>query len=121
MSFLRDRVKSFGYALAGLRVLISSQRNAQIHFLATLVVIVAGFYAELEAIEWAILTLTISAVVAAEALNTAIEFLADAAVPEQHPLIGKAKDVAAGAVLLTALAALVVGVLVFAPRLRGHP
>ena len=98
-------------------MLVRTQHNARIHLAATAIVVVGGWLSEFTTAEWMLLTLTIAMVFMAEALNTAIEFVADAAVPGQHPLIEKAKDVAAGAVLLTAVAAVIVGVLLFGPRL----
>lgn len=118
MTFFRDRGKSFGFALRGLRVLVRTQHNARIHLAASASVVAGGWLSEFTLSEWVLLTLTIALVFMAEALNTAIEFVADAAVPGQNPLIEKAKDVAAGAVLLAAVAAVIVGVLLFGPRLR---
>lgn len=117
MGFLQGRVASFGYAFTGIAILVRTQRNAQIHLMATLIVTVAGFTAGLTSTEWGLISLSLAGVWITEALNTAIEFLADAAVPEQHPLIGNAKDVAAGGVLLAAVNAVVVGVVVFGSRL----
>lgn len=117
MTLFRDRYRSFGFALRGLGVLVRTQHNARIHLAATASVVVGGWLSEFTTAEWMLLTLTIAMVFVAEALNTAIEFVADAAVPGEHPLIEKAKDVAAGAVLLTAVAAVIVGTLLFGPRL----
>ena len=96
--------------------LLLGQPNARIHLLATLGVVVLGLYFDVSRVEWCVLVLAITAVWCAEGLNTALELLADAAVPARHPLIAKAKDVAAGAVLLTAIGAAVVGVLVLWPH-----
>ena len=111
------RIRSFGHAFAGLRTLLTEQHNARIHLAATIVVLVAGLYFEVSRGDWLVLLLTIALVWLAEALNSALEYLCDAAVPEHHPLIGKAKDVAAAGVLLCAGIAVVVAVLVFAPYL----
>jgi diacylglycerol kinase (ATP) len=81
------------------------------------VVIGLGFYFNINRTEWALVALAVGTVWSAELANTAIEALTDLVSPEYHPLAGKAKDVAAGAVLLAAFAALVVGALIFAPRL----
>jgi len=113
----RDRARSFKHAFAGIWVLLSTQHNAWIHALATVVVVVAGLLAELAAWEWCAVVFAIVGVWVAEAFNTALEFLADAAQPEIHPLVKKAKDVAAGAVLLAAVGAVVVGMVVFGARL----
>jgi len=95
--------------------MIRCQRNAWIHAAATLVVLAAAFALRVSAADWCWIVLAISIVWTAEALNTAFEFLADAASPEFHPLVRDAKDVAAGAVLLTAIAAAVIAVIIFWP------
>lgn len=99
-------------------MLLRTQINARIHVVAAVVVVFVGAWLEIGVRDWTLLVLAIAMVVVAEGLNTAIEFLADAAVPEHHLLIKHAKDVAAGAVLLASIAAAVVGLLVFAPYLR---
>ena len=111
------RLQSFVYAARGIRTLLGSQHNAWIHVAATLIVVVAGCALGVARSEWLALVLAMTLVWSAEAFNTAVEFLSDAASPELHPLIEKAKDVAAGAVLICALGALVVGALVFVPHL----
>jgi len=113
---LTQRLRSFRYALAGLRTLLRTQHNAWIHAAATVAVIAAGGYFALSATEWLWLVLAMTLVWTAEAFNTALELLADAVTREQHPLIGQAKDVAAGAVLISALGALLIGVLVLGPH-----
>jgi diacylglycerol kinase (ATP) len=117
---LAARLRSFLYAGRGVWILLRSQHNSWIHATATALVVVAGFAFEVSRAEWLALVLAMTLVWSAEAFNTAIELLSDAAQPEFHPLIEKAKDVAAGAVLLCALGALAVGLLVFAPRLSGR-
>jgi diacylglycerol kinase (ATP) len=114
---LNKRIKSFGYAIQGIRVMFATQVNAQIHLVAVLLVTAAGFWFQLSRTEWCILLLTFGGVLTAEAMNTALEFLTDLASPDHHPLAGKAKDVAAGAVLLTAIAAIGVGILIFLPKI----
>ena len=111
------RLRSFVYAGRGIWTLLRSQHNSWIHAAATLLVVLAGISCGVSRSEWLALVLATTLVWSAEACNTAIEFLADAAQPEFHPLIEKAKDVAAGAVLLCALGALAVGILVFGPHL----
>ena len=97
--------------------MIRCQHNAWLHAVATVVVLTAAFLLGISAADWCWIVLAISIVWTAEALNTAFEFLADAASPEFHPLVKDAKDVAAGAVLLTAIAATVIGGIVFWPYL----
>lgn len=112
-----DRLRSFAYAWSGLGVLLRTQHNAWIHAVATVLVIGVALYVGVNAYEWLWLVLAMALVWMAEAFNTALELLADAITREQHPLIGRAKDVAAGAVLIAALGALIIGALVLGPHL----
>ncbi|MFC1765238.1 diacylglycerol kinase family protein [Planctomycetota bacterium] len=109
------RLKSFDYALRGVLLMLKSQHNAWLHAVATLTVVVTGRCLGLTSSEWCWLVLAIMAVWTAEALNTALEFLADVASPEFHPLVEKAKDVAAGAVLISATGSTVIALLVIGP------
>jgi diacylglycerol kinase (ATP) len=110
------RIRSFAYAGRGLRTLLASQHNARVHALATVAVVAAGLWLGLTRFEWLAIVLAVVVVWAAEALNTAFEFLCDVASPQFHPLVARAKDVAAGAVLICALGALVTAAFVFAPH-----
>lgn len=110
---IKERIESFRYAFKGVQTLIKTQHNAWVHVLATVIVIGAGLYFQISDEHWIMVLLATSLVWVAEALNTAMEFLCDATIPEFHPLIEKAKDVAAGAVLISAFAALLVGVIIF--------
>lgn len=112
---LHARIKSFSYAIKGIKTLFASQINARIHLLAMCITIGAGFFFGVNRTEWIILTACITLVLAAEAFNTAIEFLTDLASPDFHPLAAKAKDTAAAAVLICAIGAVVIGLLVFIP------
>lgn len=114
---LSARVDSFRDALRGIGAMLATQRNAWIHAVATLAVVGLGFALAIDRGEWLAVVLAIMAVWTAEGLNTAFEALCDVASPEFHPLVARAKDVAAGAVLIAAIGALVIGVLVFGPRL----
>lgn len=109
------RLRSIRYALEGLLLLLKTQYNAWIHLLATIIVVLAGFYYEITATHWAIITLTIISVWVAETLNTAFEYLCDVTNPEFHPLVKKAKDISAGAVLISALGAIIIGLIIFLP------
>lgn len=109
------RIRSFKYAFSGIGIMIQSQHNAWLHTLATSLVIGAGLFLQITRLEWNWLILAIMAVWSAEALNTAFEFLADATTTSYHPLIGKAKDVAAGAVLIAAIGSVIIGLLIFSP------
>ena len=113
----RRRVASFGHAGRGVWAALRSEVHLRFHAVATVAVVGLGFYYKLARLEWALLALAVAGVWTAELLNTAIETLTDLASPSFHPLAGRAKDVAAGAVLLAALGALVVGALVFGPHL----
>lgn len=99
--------------------MIVSQQNAWIHVFATVSVIVAGMWCGLTIAEWCWVVLAITLVWAAEALNTALEFLTDLASPDFHPLAAKAKDIAAGGVLVTAMGSVVIGILIFGPYLMN--
>lgn len=114
---LKARLNSVRCALAGLRTLLRTQHNAWIHAVATLLVLGAGVYFGVSLAEWCWLVLAITLVWMAEALNTALEFLADAVTREPHPLIGQAKDLAAAAVLIATIGALIIGLLVLGPHL----
>jgi diacylglycerol kinase len=113
------RIRSFQCAFKGIWIMIQSQHNAWIHALATALVVGAGFFFRIAAHEWNWIILAVMAVWTAEALNTAFEFLADATNLTFHPLIGKAKDVAAGAVLLAAIGSAAIGLLVFLPHVMS--
>ncbi|QFU74905.1 diacylglycerol kinase family protein [Halioglobus maricola] len=115
MSWLAQRIESFGHAIRGVRTLLLEEHHAQLHLLATLIALTAGGLLGISRADWQVLILTIAMVWLAEGLNTALEHLCDAAVPEHHSLIGKAKDVAAGSVLITAGFAVVMGALIFLP------
>jgi diacylglycerol kinase (ATP) len=109
------RIRSFRYAIAGIFRMIHCQHNAWIHAATTLVALAVALLLHISAGDWCWIILAISTVWTAEAVNTAFEFLADAASPEFHPLVRDAKDVAAGAVLITTLSAVIIGIIVFWP------
>ena len=111
------RLRSVWCALNGVVIMLRSQHNAWIHAFATVTVCAAGLLVGLSASEWCWIVLAIVAVWTAEALNTAFEFLTDVASPTFHPIAGKAKDVAAGAVLISAAGSVVIGMIIFGPRL----
>lgn len=111
------RIRSVKHAIDGIAEMLRGQHNAWVHLVATLCVLFAGTAFGISKIEWAILILAIVMVWVAEALNTAFEFLCDVASPEFHPMVKKSKDVAAGAVLLSAIGAFSIGAIVFVPYL----
>ena len=96
-------------------MLIRTQHNMWIHLLATLTVIACGIVFKISHIEWMAIIFAIMIVWLAEAMNTAVEFLADSITEEYHPLIEKAKDVAAGGVLIASTGAAVIGIIIFEP------
>ena len=114
---IRRRLNSVHFALKGVTDLVKSQPNARIHLFATTLVIIAGFYFNISRIEWIAVIFCIAMVFSLEAVNTALEYLTDLVSPEHHPLAGKAKDVAAAAVLIAVIGAVAVGLLVFIPHL----
>lgn len=116
-SFLHRRLASFRYAFVGIRWLFATQVHAWLHLAATVGVIAAGIWFSVSSIEWCLLVLATGLVWVAEAINTAIEFAVDVASPERNRLAGMAKDIAAGAVLLSAVTAAITGLLIFGPRL----
>ncbi|MEQ1745623.1 MAG: diacylglycerol kinase family protein [Saprospiraceae bacterium] len=109
-------LNSFRYALHGLADLFRTQPNARFHLVASVAVVAAGFWLEISRLEWIAVVLCMALVIALEAINTALEYLTDVVSPDYHPLAGKAKDVAAAAVLVAAVGAAVVGGLVFLPK-----
>lgn len=114
---IRGRLASFRHAIVGVKTLVAETHNARLHLLATVLVLSAGLYLDVGRGDWLALVITLALVWLAEAMNSALEYLCDAAVPEQHPLIGKAKDVAAAGVLICSGFAVVVALLVFLPYL----
>lgn len=113
----RKRLRSFRYAFNGICLLISKEHNAWIHCFAAVCVVIAGFLLEISKMEWIACVIVIGAVLAAEAVNSAVEALADFVSPEYNEAIKRTKDLAAGAVLLMAIAAAVVGGIIFFPKL----
>jgi diacylglycerol kinase len=111
------RLESFKYAFQGIADLFRTQPNTRIHLAAAIAVVTTGSLLGLQATEWAVIAVCIAMVFAAEALNTAIEYLTDLASPEYHLLAGKAKDAAAGGVLFAAMGAATAGLFIFVPKL----
>lgn len=119
LAWVVGRKRSFGYAINGLCTLYR-ETNARIHAVASGLVFALGAVLGLRPLEWTLLAIAATVVWVAEALNTALEALSDATVPEHNPHIAVAKDVAAGAVLLASLGAIAVGLLVFVPHLAAR-
>ena len=115
----RARLKSFTYAGDGLRALFRTEHNAWIHLVLTLAAKIMGFVLGVSRGEWLALLITFALVWLAEIFNTCIEKIMDFVTEERHPQIKIIKDLAAAAVLISALAALTVGLLIFLPKLMG--
>lgn len=111
----KKRGKSFVYAWQGLTTLVRNEHNARIHLVVAALVLIAGMFFDITAIEWCLIVLAIGLVISAEALNSAIETLADKITEEYDPLIGRAKDFGAAAVTVMALAAAIIGLIIFLP------
>ena len=113
----KKQIRSFGYAWKGLRQCIGKEQNLSFHLITTIIVIGAWILFDITRTEWMIIILCIGMVVAAELFNTAIERLVDLVSPERHPIAGQVKDIAAGAVLVCAVAAAIIGGIIFIPYL----
>lgn len=114
---ITDRFKSFKYAFAGLKTLFIEEHNARIHLIATLAAIILGFVLKISLNEWIVLIMVIGLVFICELINTSLEAIADFASPGKHPQIKKVKDLAAASVLISALVALIVGFIIFCPKI----
>ena len=114
---LKKRFKSFGYAFNGLRLLISEEHNARIHLIAAIVAVMAGFLLHISSLEWVAIILAFGFVISLEIVNTAIENIADFVSPERHMQIKKIKDLAAAGVLIAAITALIIGLIIFIPKI----
>ncbi len=119
MNDKRRMINVFGCAINGLRLMVRTQRNAKIHLIGTIAVVFAGFALRVSESDWCWLIASIAAVWTAEAINTSIEALTDLISPEFHPAAGMAKDVAAGAVLVAATGAAIIGITVLRPYMFG--
>lgn len=109
--------QSFRYAGKGIAAYAGSGKNVTLHLLATIAMVLLAAALGITAMEWIALVLLIALVHITEAINTAIETIVDLVSPQQHPLAGKAKDIAAGAVLMAALTAIAGGCIIFIPYL----
>lgn len=114
---MRGLLRSLGYAIAGIAYVVRTQRNMRIHLAIAGGVMIAGGLFRVSAVEWAILALTIGVVFSAEIVNTVAELAVDLLTQEYHPMAKAAKDASAGAVLVTAVAAVGVGIAIFGPRI----
>ncbi len=113
---IRKALRSFTYAGVGIFNLFRFENNARIHLIACILVVIAGVFFKISATEWALVVMQVALVWAAEAFNTSIEKLADLVSPDYHPVIKIVKDTAAAGVLILAISAVIVGAIVFIPK-----
>ena len=111
------RAKSFTHAFRGIGILIKSTHNFWVHIFVAILVVILGFSFKISHVEWMILILTIGFVMVTEAINTAFEFDIDLTSPAYHPYARDTKDVAAGAVLISAIMASIIGLIIFVPKI----
>ena len=114
---LRKRLKSFKLAFNGIKLLITREHNAWIHCFAAVCAIIAGFVFGISTTEWIAVIFAIGTVLAAEAVNSSIEAISDLVSPRYNEAIKRTKDLAAGAVLILAIAAATVGLIIFVPKI----
>ena len=112
---LKKQLRSFGYAWKGIQSCVGKEQNLSFHLIAAMAVIIAGIVLGITRTEWIMVVMCIGTVIAAELFNTAIEKLVDLVSPERHPVAGQVKDIAAGAVLICAVAAAIIGLIIFIP------
>ena len=118
-SFLRHQLVSFSYAIEGIVYSYKKGTHFKIHIIAAVIVVILGFVYSISSLEWLIVVLISSSVIAAEAINTAIEETCDVLHPEHHPGAKLAKHCAAGGVLILSIAALLIGIIIFTPKILG--
>ena len=113
---MRNRINSFMYALRGIKRATQSEVNIKIHLTIAILVIICGFLFQISTTEWLVVLLCFGLVLSMEVMNTAIETVVDLVSPNQHKLAGRAKDLAAGAVLIAAIFAAISGLIIFIPK-----
>lgn len=113
---MNKRIRSFGFAGNGIFQVFKSEPNMKIHIVLAVLVIISGFVFSISLMEWMLCLLCFGMVIGAEMINTAIEDIVDLVSPDHHPLAGRAKDVAAGAVLVCAFVSAIIGLFIFIPK-----
>lgn len=114
----KKRLKSFTYAIQGIKTLIKEEHNARIHITAMLIVLFLGFYFDIDSQEWCAIILCFGSVLSMEAINSGIENLADFSTQDKNEFIKKCKDLSAAAVLITAITSLIIGCIIFIPKIQ---
>ncbi len=109
-------INAFSYAFAGILFALKTERNIRIHFLIAAIVVLFAFIFSVSALEWMLLLIVIGVTISLELVNTAIESIVDLITEEHHPLAKAAKDIAAGAVLVSCIMSVIVGLIIFLPR-----
>lgn len=116
-SFLKNRIKSVGFALKGMFLLIRTEASIKVQFVLALIMAAAGFYFEISTTEWILQCLAIGLVMGIEGMNTAVEKLSDFVQPDYDERIGFIKDVSAGAVMIVSVFASIIGLLIYIPKI----
>jgi diacylglycerol kinase len=116
---ITKRIKSFGYAFNGLKVLLIEEHNSRVHIFASISAIILGAYFKINSTEWLFIVASIGAVISMEAINSAVEGIADFISPDYHELIKKIKDLAAASVLVSAFTAFTIGLIIFLPKITN--
>jgi len=114
---IKKRLQSFKYALNGLKILIIEEHNSRIHLFTAIIVVILGFLLKISSFEWLAVSFAIGFVITSEIINSAIENIADFVSPDKNDLIKKVKDLAAAAVLISAITALAIGIIIFLPKI----
>lgn len=117
IKFIKGRIKGVGYAFKGAYLLITTEASVKAQFFIGVLVTIAGIYFNITTTEWIIQTLIIGLIMSLEGLNTAVEEIADFIHPEHHKKIGLIKDIAAGAVFIFAIAAIIIGCIIYLPKI----
>ena len=115
--FIRSRIKSFAYAISGIKLALKSQKNTWIHTCATITVILLSFWLKLSRQDWSLIIISIGFVWTAELINTSLEATIDLATEEHHILAKLGKDVGAAAVMVSAFTSVLIGLLILGPPL----
>ena len=116
-SFLINRIKSVGYAFKGALLLIKTESSIKVQFVIAIIMTIAGYYFNISNTEWIIQLLSIGLVMSIEGINTAIEEIANFIHPEHHKKIGTIKDIAAGAVFMASFFAIIIGLIIYLPKI----